>query len=100
MAKDDLRRGNAYCPDRFDKFLILQREHLTAHNAGHSEPRDSAQSDEQHKYALAEESKQHYHQKEIRKRVEYVDETHHQFIDMASEVSRNRAVRYSYNETH
>ena len=85
---------------RLDERLVLEREHLPAHDARHGQPLHRAQRDEQHEQALGEEHQQQDDEEDVRQRVEHVDDAHHELVDLAADVARDRAVADADEDRH
>src|SRR6185312_8703429 len=80
-----------------DELTAFERERLATHDARGREPTDGADDQEKtDEVSATEERRENDHQKQIRKRVQHIDEAHHQIVGASARVTCDRPPRESY----
>ena len=92
MAEDDASLGESQRNRGFDEFLFLEREDLTANDAGHREPFDRSDADEEEPEFVAEVGREDDDDDEEREAVEDIDDAHHDGVGAAAEVAGSGTV--------
>ena len=109
MLSEDAARLRADGARRQNVFVFLDREDLAADEAGHADPVQQRKNNEQREHIAADarehraldrlserlvqhDRKQNDHQK-VRQRIDDIAYTHHDQVDLAACVARNRAVQ-------
>src|SRR5215471_19578859 len=103
MAKDNPPPAGADGSGGLDELLVLERNHLPAHDAGHREPIDCADDKEKNRDAidavllqpafdgiLREDCYQENYDEDERDRIEHIDNPHHDIIDATTQITGNR----------
>src|SRR5438874_576783 len=106
VASHDAPRRRTDRPSRLDELALLEREHLTAHEARHADPvhdRDGHEDEKQATLDVAERGvAQRRHEdeeeKQIRERVDDVGEAHQDLIGPAAVEAREKADRHANKE--
>ena len=86
------RLRNPSATGGFDEFLLLQRHHLAADNAGHRQPFHRADGQEQQEDAAPHKNHQQNDEHRERQRVEHIHDPHHHDIEFAAKITGHRAV--------
>src|ERR1051325_7065058 len=105
MAEDNSRRGDTSRARRQYKLLVLERQYLPANDPRHRQPRNRSERDEQQRQLssrrlTAKHRQQHDHDDHVKQRIEHVDDAHHQVVNAAAHISRNRAVADADQQRH
>jgi hypothetical protein len=87
-----MRRAVAERAGGLDELHLLHRHDLAADDAGHRQPLDGADGDEEQDDVPAEEHHEQDHENRERQRVDDVHHAHHDGVGLAAEEAGDRAV--------
>ncbi|KKA14521.1 hypothetical protein VP03_08060 [Sinorhizobium meliloti] len=92
VPADDLPVGQTQRLRRSNELAPLKRQRLAAHDAGHIQPFDSPDHQEDQDEAAAEEDDEHHDEENEGQRIEDLYQAHHDVIDAPADIARGRPV--------